>query len=504
MRKKHLTYAGIALLAAILIALFVLYVHTSAPKPSPATSLSAQEEADTALGQYAERPSSALPVSVSSEAKAPFVQGCGLRFTFVPQNKLAAAGSIMSYALTARNDGTEACENVRVSVYWSESETYVSSSPAPSASDYYWALGTLPSRATRLITVSTRISDTPVDGQISNEACASADNSQDVCPQNALFIGSIAATATPALSTATVHTALSGASESGLWIWDTPLQMSRDYVARMVDSASTNGFNTLYVTVDDYLTVAAMPAGTQKTAKTSSYMNALAAVIAAAQQKGMHVDIEGGARDWAYPENRWKGYALIDFLAAYNIAHPEAKANGLQYDVEPYLLPEYETDKAAVLTQFLEFIQESTARMAQVDGTFSVVIPHFYDSRQAWTPSVKFGDKNAFTFTHLLDILEAKPGSELIIMAYRNYFEGEGGTRELSQAELDEAAAGGYATHIVVAQETGNVEPSYVTFYGLSKADLTTALSDIRSTFKDNKNFGGVAVHYLEPFLDLK
>jgi hypothetical protein len=142
--------------------------------------------------------------------------------------------------------------------------------------------------------------------------------------------------------------------------------------------------------------------------------------------------------------------------------------------------------------------------MKTVGGTFSVVIPHFYDSRQAWTPSISFGGKNAFAFTHLLDILQSKPGSTLIIMAYRNYFEGDGGTRELSAAELDEAASGGYATHIVVAQETGNVEPSYVTFYGLSKSDLAGALGDIRAAFSANKNFGGVAVHYLEPFLDLK
>jgi uncharacterized repeat protein (TIGR01451 family) len=507
MNRTYLGYAGIAALAVLIIAALA-YRAPRAGAPSPAASSTPQETADTAIGQYTERPSSPA-VPGAAPAEAPLAEGCGLRFTFVPQAKLVALGSAISYTFTASNRGTQPCENVSFSAYWSDAEAYVSASPAPSASTYYWSLGTLPSRAVRTITASTRVADAS-KGQVSNEACATADNSQDVCAQNTLFVGSTVGGAAPAQApaaapgSATVRAALAGTSEAGLWIWDTPLQMPSGYAARMAEAASANGFNTLYITVDDYLAIAALPAGADKTAKSASYMNALASVIAAAKAKGMQVDIEGGARDWAYPENRWKGYALIDFLAAYNAAHPEAKARGLQYDVEPYLLPEYDGDKVTVLTQFLEFIQESVNRMKGVDGAFSVVIPHFYDSRQAWTPSLSFGGKQAFAFTHLLDILQAKPGSSLIIMAYRNYFEGDGGTRELAAAELDEAAQGGYAARVVVAQETGNVEPSYVTFYGMSKADLAAALGDIRAAFGSNKNFGGVAVHYLEPFLDLK
>ncbi|HWB33773.1 MAG TPA: hypothetical protein VG753_00410, partial [Candidatus Paceibacterota bacterium] len=294
-----------------------------------------------------------------------------------------------------------------------------------------------------------------------------------------------------------------GGKEVGIWVWDSPLQMAPGYAARMFSVASQNGFNTIYITVDDYLDIAALPNGASKDAKTKAYFAALASIVSAANQKSIAILIEGGAKDWAYPENRWKGYALIDMLAAYNKAYPSAQVHGLQYDVEPYLLPEYEDNKAAVLEQFLEFIDGSVAHMQGIEGEFEVVIPHFYDSAVAWTPSFTYDGTDAYAYTHLLQVLEHRPGSTVVVMAYRNFFAGDNGTEQISQAEVKEASSG-YSTNVIVAQETGNVDPSYVTFYGMTKADLLANIQDIYTAFDPYKNFGGVAVHYLEPFLDLE
>ncbi|MEJ0002227.1 MAG: hypothetical protein WDN09_03590 [bacterium] len=37
------------------------------------------------------------------------------------------------------------------------------------------------------------------------------------------------------------------------------------------------------------------------------------------------------------------------------------------------------------------------------------------------------------------------------------------------EREVNEASGAGHTTRIIVAQETGNVDPDYVTFYGMTK-----------------------------------
>ncbi len=292
--------------------------------------------------------------------------------------------------------------------------------------------------------------------------------------------------------------------EYGIWVWETPPKMSETYVDQMIASAKEYGFTTLYITIDDYVMISTLTDEKQKLQQKNQYFKTLSGIIKKSHTNDIAVDVVGGARDWAYPENRWKGYALIDFVKEYNDTYPEAKIRGLQYDVEPYLLPEYDEDKEKPLLQFLEFIDESMMRMKDVDASFSIVVPHFYDAAQKWTPPIPYAGKSEHTFTHLLDILEKKPGSSIIVMAYRNFFEGGDGVKQLADAEIHEASEGAYATRIIVAQETGDVEPPYVTFFGKSKEDLNMSVDAIRKAYAASKNFGGVSIHYLEPFMELK
>jgi hypothetical protein len=89
-------------------------------------------------------------------------------------------------------------------------------------------------------------------------------------------------------------------------------------------------------------------------------------------------------------------------------------------------------------------------------------------------------------------------------MAYRNYFDGTGGTKEISEPEVKEASSGKYKTKIIVAQETGNVDPSYVTFYGLPKSSLLGDLTKMDNSYRGYSNYGGKAVHYIDPFALMK
>jgi hypothetical protein len=132
------------------------------------------------------------------------------------------------------------------------------------------------------------------------------------------------------------------------------------------------------------------------------------------------------------------------------------------------------------------------------------VIPDFYDEKDKMTPKFTYNNKRASAFEHLLNILDRRENSSLIIMSYRTFADGHDGSIEISQNEMNTATRGRYLTNIIIAQETGDVPPPYITFHRTSKDHLNKQIARIQETFGKNENFGGVAIHYINAFLALK
>lgn len=496
MTKQQYFTIGIASILILASALLLISMSTTSEQ-APTVAQSADEKLaprGSTIAQESSRetkpnekdPLQAKPVG----GPAPTPVGCNLFANML----FKQAGNAYTYTVSVSSIGTETCNNVSYSVYYPEGEHYTSASPKPSASDYYWILGTMRPNETRTITITTTKTGTGVA-----EMCATADNARaDVC---VTAIASIATpipppstpkpVSTPTKPTATTknttsYTAPAG-KELGIWVWDSPLSMTNQKMDSIVTQTKAAGMNVIYITVDDVLVK-----------NKAQFTQALATFVQKANAQGLAVDAVAGARDWAKPANRSKGYAVIDFVKEYNKTNPKIRA--FQYDVEPYLLPEYENNKAPVLTDFVAFIDASATRLAGSGIRFSVVIPHFYDSTQAWTPKVTFNSKSDYTYNHIVRSLDRNAGSMVIIMAYRDHFDGKDGTKELVVPEIQQTST----TKVIVAQETGNVEPNYVTFYGKPRSELFSALGSIYSTFGNSTGFGGAAVHYFDPFMALK
>lgn len=496
---------------------------------APINPLTPEERADIGLSQYTERPNSTTTYGTSNipiflaqylfPEREPLAPGCSLRFALDPVKKAVEPSGTIDYKITVSNQGKDVCQNASLSLYYSSTEHYMASDPKPTASDYYWSFGDIdPAKA---VTISLTTKNTSKDGQdIISEGCASADNAADVCSQTVIFVQS-GASKTPVLSDnlaagliAKVRSTISGSSSSsrfkvasskefGIWVWDSPKKMTTAYASEVIDVAQKNGFNVIYLTIDDYIPIS-QGGGTVKDKDTKDYMKALAVFIQTAKQAGIQVDVVGGSKDWSKPENRWKGYALIDFVKLYNNTYPNAPIRNLQYDVEPYLLADYDADKASILKEYVAFIDESARRMKNVPAGFSIVIPHFYDKEQNWTPAITYNGVEAHTYTHLLRVLAQKNNTQVLVMAYRNFLDGQNGTEKISQEEIEEAGEGNYHTKVIVAQETGDVSPAYVTFHDYPKVSLYDALSQIQTTFNKDRGFGGTAVHYLDSFMKLE
>jgi hypothetical protein len=413
------------------------------------------------------------------------------------------AGQIR-YTLTVKNVGQRQCDSARLSMYYDKGETYIQSSPlSTNGTKYYWYLGVLKSGQVIPVSITTKYS---FDGitEISSSACLSSTSVNDSCTDMTTSISSSSPVVPISIPPAPVSVPVTPASPSkdyGIWVWDSPYKMGVTLSKQVVDKVSANGFNSIYITVDDYLDVNALPNGNQKTQTLKAYNDAITQFITYANQKGIAVDAESGWRDWAKIDLRYKPFAVMDYVIGYNNTHT-IKFRNIQYDIEPYLLPEYETSKATVLTDYVDLVNQLVIRNTGQAG-ITMVIPHFYDVSQNWTPQIVYNGVTAATFTHLLKILDSKPNNSINIMAYRNYASGAGGTIELSKPEVDEASLPGHRVKINIAQETGNIDPSYVTFYGKTKTELLNQVSVINKTYASSSAFGGISVDYLDPFLQL-
>lgn len=479
---------------------------------------------------------------VAASPKASAASDCSLELSVASDKTSAQVGETITRTFTLKNVAGSVCKDAAYSIYYSPNESVVSTTPRPRASNYYWYVGMLTPHEAFSSTIVTKVVNS-TDSQVITEGCGSANGAEDSCTTSTVTIPTTSGTPvvsapqvpqtgtpTPApvspvvtptpvttqtypVATTTIKTATStpvmskpsgsSSKENGIWVWNFPSQMDTSAGNSQLQQLAGYGFTSIYMTIDDYLDIASLPEGAQKNTAKAAYFAHIAHVVTKAQSLGIAVDAEGGWRDWAYPTNTWKGFALIDAVKEYNAAYPNAKLRGFQYDVEPYLLPEYETNKAKVLAQYVAFIDQSVTRLVGSNITFSMSIPHFYDDAQAWTPSFAYNGKTTFAFNHLLNILEKKPGSSILLMSYRNFFDGANGTRQISETEIKEASAG-YSTNIIVGQETGNVDPAMVTYYGSSKAEVLNAVTEIKSGFGSYSRFGGTAVHYMDSFLQMK
>lgn len=255
---------------------------------------------------------------------------------------------------------------------------------------------------------------------------------------------------------ATASTAPSSTSsqELGVWFWNSPYAMTLSNSQRLIDQTKANGFNAIYVTVDDYLVIASGPPSPQKTTRLQAYDAAVEKFITYANQNGISVDAESGSPDWAEAANGSRPYRILSFVTEYNNTHA-AKFRNTQYDVEVYLLSTYRTNKISVLTDYIDMVNHLVTRNTS-GGGIEMVVPFFCGQ----APNITYNGQTGSTFTLLLSALDKVSGDAMIMMAYRNYASGRGGTLDISDERVAQASRPGHSTKLIIAQETGNVQPS--------------------------------------------
>jgi hypothetical protein len=207
-----------------------------------------------------------------------------------------------------------------------------------------------------------------------------------------------------------------------MWVWKTrALLESAKAADRLFAFCSRNGLKEIYLSVDFAGSSAGDPGQIENPAAYGDFLSA-------AHQRGLRVAALAGAPRWAAGSRHSQALAALRAIGRYNSEMtPDARFDGIHFDVEPYLLlgfsvPAY---RERILEDYLQMVAECAAAARQSHVDFTCDIPWWFypvtsDARKQFT--VMFDGKNKTVGEHVTDLLNS-----VTIMDYRNEADGAGG-----------------------------------------------------------------------------
>jgi hypothetical protein len=258
------------------------------------------------------------------------------------------------------------------------------------------------------------------------------------------------------------------------WLWDTASIKEKpdDIIQFLTDKHA----GQLYLQIDQSLPAADYQAFIEK-----------------ANASGISVHALDGAPKWATA----KGEAVMVSFFSW-VSHYQEQAasgqhfSGIHLDVEPYLLPGWESNYKNTVLNYQTRMAQAASLSADLSLPLGADIPFWFDEMMF---SNKHGKESLAGWV-------IKNTDKVTVMAYRNKASGPNGIIELSRNEVELAAR--YGKEIQIAAETGaSSEAAYITFYEEGTAKMEEQLSIVRDAYSAHSHVG-FAVHHLQSWIDMK
>ncbi|QJD84628.1 copper amine oxidase N-terminal domain-containing protein [Cohnella herbarum] len=250
----------------------------------------------------------------------------------------------------------------------------------------------------------------------------------------------------------------------GTWIWDSRIiEKDQDQI---LGFASDHDVTAIYLQMNRDVA-----------------LSAYADFIRSAKEKQIRVEALAGRPDWALKSNQDQIKSFISWTMRYNASvGSEERFDGLHFDIEPYLLAEWETKNKTILEQWihnLRFIDQETRGSGL---KIALDVPY-------WLNNVKVPDTEYSFSAWLLEKFDC-----LAIMDYRNHALGKNGIVDNAHAMLREASA--LDKQAIVAVETAkSSEGDRVTFYSKSVDFMEQELQTAHHELSRYAGYAGMAIH---------
>lgn len=201
----------------------------------------------------------------------------------------------------------------------------------------------------------------------------------------------------------------------------------------------------------------------------------------------------------AYARYHHKAVREIERIINYNLASdPEAKFDGINVDIEPYIAPEFKSEYPSLQLQHLDGLKKMIDRRnaAGINLPFGPAIPKWYDSSPQ-AQDITWNGSTKWLSEHIQDMSDY-----ISIMDYRDTADGSAGITAGAQGEIAYANAIGKPRSVVVGVETLDVansgDPETITFREEGRAHMEAELDKVYGAFGNEASFGGIAMHHYD------
>ena len=290
-------------------------------------------------------------------------------------------------------------------------------------------------------------------------------------------------------SAATGHSAET--APRAVWIWeeDTFRMLETDEAQREVETfLEQQHISTIYLYADEFNGRNILVNEPKKYRK----------LIASAHARGFKVyALLGSAylrtQEYILQEKRRAAKRMFGSVLDFNRETLDASSrfDGVNIDIEPYLLDDWATGRPVRGRQYLDLSAEFMRMKAAAGSSLLVgpAMPFWYDGIE----DVEWNGQRRKLNEFVQDIYDY-----VAIMDYRNVAEGSDSIVSLAQDELDYADR--INKKVMIGVETLQTIPAKVTFFGKGNKYFEAQLALAESAMTQHRSFGGFVVHHLKPY----
>ncbi|MFD3257001.1 Ig-like domain-containing protein [Paenibacillus lentus] len=172
--------------------------------------------------------------------------------------------------------------------------------------------------------------------------------------------------------------------------------------------------------------------------------------------------------------------------------------DGVNVDIEPYILPDFRLQKPSVQLQYLDIMEQLVARRdtAGIALPFGPAIPRWFDSNDP-AKDITWNGETKWLSEHIQDMSDY-----ITIMDYRDTADGSVGIIAHAQGEIDYANRIGKPNSVIIGVETLDIansgDPESITFREEGRTYMESELDKVYAWFNGNPAFGGIAMHHYD------
>ncbi|GED68293.1 hypothetical protein BRE01_19950 [Brevibacillus reuszeri] len=249
------------------------------------------------------------------------------------------------------------------------------------------------------------------------------------------------------------------------WIWQSEI-IGQDK-QQVLEFCEQNEINLIYLRIDMN--------------KPSDYYRSF---IREATAQGIEVHAVAGHPAWAFESNQKRMMNIVAWVKKYNLeSEKDERIRGIQLDIEPYLLPQWETERERVIREWQANVEVFTEAVRDETGLTSSVALAF------WLDDIPTPDDPDMPLSKwMIDQFDT-----ICIMAYRDKLEGSNGILALIEQEMHQADELG--KRVLVAVNMKKDVNDHVSFAEEGVVEMNRVLSLLPEHLEQHPSYNGVAIH---------